>query len=142
MTTEQLEKIAWLNRAFYAEKKLKALESLRESDRERTQRITAVYGGNDKGKSDGRVNGVEDALITLAGSIEKYDRFLKEYNTTRKEIEMAIEGLESPREEALLIYRYLGYLSMEDIAEKMHYSTSTVKRIHRKAIEKMTPNEP
>ncbi|MBQ7046285.1 MAG: hypothetical protein IJN85_00900 [Oscillospiraceae bacterium] len=56
MTAQQRKIIAWLNRAYYAEKKLRALESLRESDRERAQRITAVYGGNDKGKSDSRSN--------------------------------------------------------------------------------------
>lgn len=43
MTDEQLEKIAWLNRAFHAEKKVKALGSLLERDKERAKDISANY---------------------------------------------------------------------------------------------------
>lgn len=139
MTVQQLDKIAWLNRAFHAEKKLKALESLRESDRERTQRITAGYERNDKGKSDNRKNNVEEALITLAGSEEKYDNFLHEYTTVRKEIEATIENLHDYEIEAIFTYRYLNFKTMEQIAELMNYSVSTVKRRHREGIEKIEP---
>ena len=43
MTDEQLEKVAWLNRAFHAEKKVKALGSLLERDKERAEDISANY---------------------------------------------------------------------------------------------------
>lgn len=140
MTSQQRKIIAWLNRAYYAEKKLRALESLRESDRERAQRITAVYGGNNKGKSDSRSNTQEIALITLACSIEKYDRFLAEYNTMRREIESAIDSLHDHELEAIFIYRYLEYRTMSDIAERMHYDERTIKRKHKAGIEKLSPN--
>ena len=139
MTIEHLEKIAWLNRAFYAEKKVKALESIRKRDRERTQQITANYEGKDKGKSDGRKNGVEEALMMLAESDEKYDNALHDYSVLRKEIETAIESLHDDELETVLIYRYLDYKDMEQIAECMNYSLSTVKRRYKKAIEKIEP---
>ena len=139
MTIEHLEKIAWLNRAFYAEKKVKALESIRKRDRERTQQISANYEGNDKGKSDGRKNGVEEALMMLAESDEKYDNALHDYSMLRREIETAIESLHDDELETVLIYRYLDYKDMEQIAECMNYSLSTVERRHKKAIEKIEP---
>lgn len=140
MTTEQLDKIAWLNRAFYAEKKVKALESLRKSDRERAQRITANYGGNDKGKSDTHLNGMEEALITLATSEEKYDNALHDYSVLRCEIESAIENLHDDELETIFMYRYLDYKTMEEISELMNYCERTIRRKHIKGIEKLSAN--
>lgn len=140
MTVEHLEKIAWLNRAFYAEKKVKALESLRKRDRERTQQITASYGCNDKGKSDGRKNGVEEALMMLAESDEKYDNALRDYTVLRREIESAIEELHDNELESIFVYRYLEYKTMEEIAECMNYNERTILRKHKTGIEKLSPN--
>ncbi len=139
MTIEQIEKTAWLNRAFYAEKKVKALESICKRDKERTQRITANYEANDKGKSDGRKNGIEEALMMLAESEEEYDKALHDYSVLRREIESAIKGLDDYELEAILIYRYLDYKTMEQIAECMNYSLSTIKRKYNRGIEKVEP---
>lgn len=140
MTIEHLEKIAWLNRAFYAEKKVKALESIRKRDRERTQQITANYEGNDKGKSDGRKNGVEEALMMLAESNEKYDNALHDYSVLRREIESAIENLHDDELETIFMYRYLDYKTMEQIAELMNYNERTIRRKHHSGIEKLSGN--
>lgn len=140
MTVQQLEMIAWLNRAFYAEKKVKALEALRKSDRERAQRITANYEGNDKGKSDTRLNGTEEALITLAASEEKYDKALHDYSVLRREIENAIENLHDDELETIFMYRYLEYKTIEQIAELMNYNERTIRRKHIKGIEKLSAN--
>lgn len=137
MTEEQLTKMAWLNRAYHAEKKVNAIKSLRDSDRERTQRITANYSGNDKGKSDGRKNGIEEALVTLAASDEKYDNALREYSKLRKEIECAIDSLHDDELEAVFTYRYLDYKTIEEIAELMHYDKSTIIRKHKKGLNKV-----
>ena len=141
MTIEHLEKIAWLNRAFYAEKKVKALESIRKRDRERTQQISANYEGNDKGKSDGRKNGVEEALMMLAESDEKYDNALHHYSMLRREIETAIESLPDDELETIFMYLYLDYKTMEQIAELMNYSKISIQRKHKKGIEKLIPND-
>lgn len=140
MNEQQSELIKWLKRAFYAEKKLKALEHLRESDRERAERITSVLGGNVKGKSDTRQNTVENSLIRLACSEEKYERFLDRYVSIREEVEKKISDLHNDELEALFIYRYLDYMTIEKIAEEMHYDERTVRRKHKDGLEKMSAN--
>lgn len=141
MTDKQLSKIAWLNRAYHAEKKVNAIKSLRDSDRERAQCITANHSGNDKGRSDGQKNGVEEALIMLAASDEKYDNALRDYSKLRKEIECAIDSLNDDELEAIFTYRYLDCKTIEEIAECMNYAAITIKRKHLKGIEKMILND-
>ncbi len=135
MTAEREAKREWLNRAFYAEKKLNALLHKRECDRQRAQRITAAIECNDKGKSDSRSNSAEEALFKLLGSDEEYSSYLKEYLDIRHEIETAIHSIEDPELEAVLIYRYLDFVpSLERIAEKMSYSYGTIKNKHKKGL--------
>ena len=50
MTVEQNEVKNWLNRAFYADKKVSALESLVKQLRERAQSVSVCYECNDTGK--------------------------------------------------------------------------------------------
>ena len=142
MTEQQSELVKWLNRAFHAEKKLNALKRLKKRDKERANDISAGNSGDIKGKSDTRQNNVEKVLITLASSEEKYDKFLEEYNNLRIEIEKAIETLHDDELEAIFIDRYLNYMTMEQIAEEMNYSISTVKRRYNDGIEKLNLNEP
>jgi DNA-directed RNA polymerase specialized sigma24 family protein len=136
MTKEQTIKRDWLNRAFYAEKKLNALLYKRERDKERAQRITAVFGGNDKGRTDSRENGTEKLLTILADSEKEYDDYAAEYARIRHEIEGAIEALD-PVGYAILSYRHLSYLSMEKIAEKMNYERSTIHRKYKDSLDKI-----
>lgn len=140
MTEEQKKKRDWLNRAFYAEKKLNALLYKRERDKELARRVTAVYGGNDKGRTDSRENVTEMALIKLLGSDEEYSDYLKEYLSLRREIEAAISTLHEPITEAILIQRHINFMSMEKIAERMHYSTRQINRKYIDGLEKMSLN--
>ena len=141
MTDEQLEKIAWLNRAFYAEKKVKALSSLLKRDRERAEDISANYEKNDKGKSDSRSNGIEEILLLLAESEEKHAKALREYVGYRREIRKALEKLHDDELEALFTLRYLNYQTMDEIAVEMNYSISSVQRKHKSGIEKLIGND-
>lgn len=142
MTAEQEAKREWLNRAFYAEKKLNALLHKRECDRQRARHITAAIDGNDKGKSDGRSNSTEAALFKLLGSDEEYSSYLKEYLDIRHEIETAIHTLEDPEIEAIFIHRYLDYMKLDEIAEKMHYCYRTIKNRHKDGLNKLCPYFP
>lgn len=137
MTTEQQLKREWLNRAFYAEKKLNALLHKRECDRQRARRITAAIDGNDKGKSNSRSNGTEEALFKLLGSDEEYSSYLKEYLDIRHEIETAIHTLEDPEIEAIFTNRYLSYMKLEENSMNIRYSIDTIKRKHRKGLDKI-----
>lgn len=135
MTLEQMETSAWLNRAFYKEKKVRALRSLLERDRARAQGLSVNYEGIDKGHSDGRENGVEAALQICAETSEAYDKALCEYDTIRREVSQVINGMHDDEMEALLTYRYLEGLPMEEIAERMHYSYRHTIRLHKRALQ-------
>ena len=137
MTLEQMETSAWLNRAFYKDKKVRALRSLLERDRARAQGLTVNYGGVDKGRSDSRENGVEAAMQICAETSEAYDKALCEYNAMRREVSQVINGMRDDELEALLTYRYLEGLPMEEIAERMHYSVRSVKYKHKQALDKV-----
>lgn len=137
MTLEQMETSAWLNRAFYKDKKVKALRSLLERDRARAQGLALNYEGIDKGHSDGRENGVEAALQICAETSEAYDKALCEYDTIRSEVSLVINGMHDDEMEALLTYRYLEGLPMEEIAERMNYSVRSVKYKHKQALDKV-----
>ena len=137
MTLEQMETSAWLNRAFYKDKKVKALRSLLERDRARAQGLAVNYEGIDKGHSDGRENGVEAAMQICAETSEAYDKALCEYDTIRREVSLVINGMHDDEMEALLTYRYLEGLPMEEIAERMNYSVRPVKYKHKQALDKV-----
>lgn len=137
MTLEQMETSTWLNRAFYKDKKVRALRSLLERDRARAQGLTVNYGGADKGRSDSRENGVEAAMQICAETSEAYDKALCEYNAMRREVSQVINGMRDDELEALLTYRYLEGLPMEEIAERMHYSVRSVKYKHKQALDKV-----
>lgn len=135
MTLEQMETSAWLNRAFYKDKKVRALRSLLERDRARAQGLTVNYGGVDKGRSDSRENGVETAMQICAQTEKEYDASLCEYEAIRREVKAVINGLHDDVLEALLTYRYLEGLPMEEIAERMHYSYRHTIRLHKRALQ-------
>ena len=137
MTLEQMETSAWLNRAFYKDKKVRALRSLLERDRARAQGLSVNYGGVDKGRSDSRENGVETAMQICAQTEKEYDASLCEYEAIRREVKAVINGLHDDVLEALLTYRYLEGLPMEEIAERMHYSARSVKYKHKQALDKV-----
>lgn len=137
MTLEQMETSAWLNRAFYKDKKVRALRSLLERDRARAQGLTVNYGGVDKGRSDSRENGIEAAMQICAQTEKEYDASLCEYEAIRREVKAVINGLHDDVLETLLTYRYLEGLPMEEIAERMHYSARSVKYKHKQALDKV-----
>ena len=131
MTVEQLEVKNWLNRAFYADKKVSALESLVKQLRERAQSVSVCYERNDTGKSSSAKNGVENAYMRLADTEMKLCNQIIELLDIIDEIRDDLE--------TVMIHRYLLFHTVEETAELMNYSPETVKRKQRKAIEKLTP---
>ena len=142
MTTNELDMRHWLNRAFYADKKAKALETLAEQCRERAQRLTASWEGNDKGKSDGAENGTENALMRLAEIEERIIRLRVECANIMSETLEAIWSLHDDDLEAVLINRYILYYTIEETADIMHYAPRTVRKKQKQAIEKLEKSVP
>ena len=114
-----------------------------QRDRLRTlsQHITVCYGGNDKGKSDGRSNNTENALMKLAEINEQIDNEINNLMQMYSKIDTAINCIDDDIAQVIFRRRYLAFQTIEKIAEEMHYSVSTVKRTFRKTIEKLNLNE-
>lgn len=137
MTEEQIAKSIWLNRAFHKDKKVKALKSLAESDKIRAEGMSKDNEGNDEGKSETRKNGTYEAYMKYLETEEKYQKVLCEYNSIRKEVETVIDKVADDELNALLTYRYLDGMTMESVAENMHYSVRNTKYKHKEALDKV-----
>lgn len=141
MTTEELKAKYWLNRAFYAEKKVRALDMLVRQCRERAEGLSRCGEDNDKGKSDTSLNGTENASMKLLDMERKFNDQKSELIKISDEISDAIAGLHDDDLETVLMHRYLLFHTIEQTAELMHYSPETVKRKQKKAIEKLTHSD-
>ena len=86
MTTEQLKKIAWLNRAFYAEKLAKAYLEKCEREKSLAQRLSRTF--SESSGSSG--NSTENALIRLAVTERQTQEKLRDLVCIREEITEAI----------------------------------------------------
>jgi len=133
MTTEQLAKIQWLNRAFHAEKNYKAWLAKLERDRSIAERLTRSTDGPGS-PSD---NGTETALIRLADTEQRTQERLQELVRIREEITVVIEAVPDLDAQTILVRHYLAYETFEQIAEKMHYSVITIKRKHKKSLDEI-----
>ena len=140
MTTQELETRHWLNRAFYADKKAKALDMLVRQCRERAEGLSRCSEGNDKGRSDSAENGTENALMKLAEMERKADEQKAEAVNASAEIQEAISALHDDDLEAVLIHRYLLFETIEQAATSIGYDSRTIKRKTKQAIEKMSQN--
>lgn len=138
MTVRQLEIKRWLNRAFYAEKKVKALKTFLRLCRERAEGLSVCCEGNDKGKCSGSKNGTEDALMKLVDTEHKLQRQIIELVAISDEIFDAISKIGDDDLETVLIHRYILFHTIEETAEIMNYGRETVKRKTNQAIEKLS----
>ena len=73
-----------------------------------------------------------------AETSEAYDKALCEYDAMRREVSQVINGMRDDELEAIFIYRYLDGLSMEEIAERMHYDSRTILRKHKIGLDKLS----
>ncbi len=133
----EIELKNWLNSAFYADKKIKALDALIQRHRERAQGLSICAEGNDKGRSDTAKNGTESALLKLAELEEKAEQQRLHTVGVIEKIQNAIYLLHDDDLEAVLIHRYLLFESVEQTAAIMHYAPRTVKKKQKLAISKM-----
>jgi len=134
VTAEQLQKIRWLNRAFYAEKAAKAWKDKYQRNKALAQRIS---GGLASSGARSGTNATEDALIRLSETEQKTRAKINELIQIQEEIADKIMQIDDNELQAVLVYRYLNCMTFEQIAEKMNYDVRTVRRKHVKALEKV-----
>lgn len=137
MTVEQNEVKNWLNRAFYADKKVSALESLVKQLRERAQSVSVCYECNDTGKSSSTKNGVENAYMRLVDTEMKLCNQIVELLDIIDEIRDAISKLNDNDLETVMIHRYLLFHTVEETAELLNYSVRATQYKCTKAIKKL-----
>ena len=136
MTEEQKEIRKWLNRAFYVNNKIKALEAVRERNRALATKCTASYesDGSTSGSQD---NSKEKIIHEICDNDLAIRKELDSLVKIRTEISKKISGLENDELETILSMRYLGYMSMQQIADQMHYDRRTIQRKYIIALDKI-----
>ncbi len=135
MTSEEMK--VFLNRAFYADKKIAALNMLIAQTRERAQGLSRSSDGNLKGKSDSNNNSTESALLRLA-ELEQQAQVQRVYAAdVLLEIQQKIALLKDDDFETVLTHRFLLYNTIEQTAELMNYAPRTVRQKQKQAIEKL-----
>ena len=137
MTPEEIKVKNWLNRAFYADKKIKALDMLLKASRMHAEGLSGARQYNYTAKSETRLNGTENAFLKIAEIEHDFIGQKKELENIFREISEAIELIDDDELEAVLIHRYLLFHTIEQTAEIMHYSAETVRRKTNRAISKL-----
>lgn len=133
LTEEQMEKINWLNRAFYADNMIKALEAIRERNKSIAERCTASYDSN--GSSGSYANSQETIIHTICDDNIRIQKQLDELIICRAEIKEAIEGIGNAELVTIMNMRYLAYMKPYQIAEALHYDRKTIQRKHKTALD-------
>lgn len=135
MTDEQKEKKEWLKRAKKANDSVEKWRIRLEHDRELARGKKGLSGSGTYMNSS--ANSTEDALIKLAETERKVQEKEAEFARIYDEINSAVRKIEDDDLQMLLDWHYLKFLTWEETACKMHYSVSTVKYKHKKALEKL-----
>lgn len=134
MTTEQLEKIHWLNRAYKADKAVKAWSAKLERDRSIAMGLSRLPVPSGSGS---RSNSTEDAYIRLAETEQETREKLAALCRIRDEITRAVAAVDDPDLQAVLVRHYLVYEPGETVAERMHYSVRNIRYKHKAALDKV-----
>ncbi len=136
MTDEQKDKVNFLNKAYHLDGKIKALEKLKDDNKT----ISAICYENTGLKNYCNENNSEIKMARISDMSMKIDEELKRLESLKNEIFDTICTLHDDELETILIYRYLHFMTLEQIADTMHYNEKTVSRKLHKAIAKMSCN--
>ena len=133
MTDEQLKKIAYLNQAYYIRRKINALNEVRT----RNKINSAVNYKSDGTQHTGGYNKEEMRMMKILELDEKISAETDKLNKTLNEIYDVISTVDDIELNTLLTYRYILFLKIDEIADKMHYDEKTIRRKLKKALNKI-----
>lgn len=136
MTDKEKDVTNYLNSAYYLDAKITALRKLKEDSKE----IQVTRYENIGCNNSSNENHSEIQMARIADTSLRIDEELKRLSQLKNEIFDIICNLNDDELETVLIYRFLQFMTIEQIADEMHYSTKTVTRKLHKAIEKMSCN--
>ncbi|KRU29324.1 RNA polymerase sigma factor [Clostridium sporogenes] len=91
------------------------------------------------GKTNKISNEIEDRIINNDNKIKKYECMIEANNLTMKKLENATKKLTKIEKEVIeLKYFHTPILNRKDISRKISFTTTTVDKIKKRAIRKMT----
>ncbi len=133
MTTEQMDKSAWLNRLYYLKLKVNSLYSLKESERNQARTFIEMMPVRESGMISKECEKIiED---NLKADEEKYLKLMRLYNEVRQEIEDTIEKIDDYELQVILTSHYLEHKTWNVIAKENFYGLRTIKYKHLKALD-------
>ena len=78
--------------------------------------------------------GLDEVIILYEKVSAKYEKQLKIYLAETLAIEKAIDGVQDPRLQLILRYKYMDGYKWETIADLMHYEVRQIYRLHGVAL--------
>lgn len=114
----------WIN------SKLRQVENLRSL----TQRVTASYGREPVSHTR-NVTSLEDSIIRLMEGEEQINQQIDKMVNLKMDIAALIDHVRNENYRLILEKRYLCFLSWDEIATDLHYSSRWVRNVHERALE-------
>ena len=133
MTDEYKDKVNYLNQARHLQKKIQALKNLKQDNK----MLSGMSYENTGAKNCNNSNSVECKMFRIADMSMKIDEEIQRLERLTDEIFAVICNLGDDELETILIYRFLQFMTIGNIAKEMHYDEKTVSRKLHKAIEKI-----
>ena len=114
----------WIN------SKLRQVENLRSL----TQKVTASYGREPVSHTR-NVTSLEDSIIRLMEGEEQINQQIDKMVNLKMDIAALVDHVRNENYRLILEKRYLCFLSWDEIATDMHYSSRWVRNVHERALE-------
>lgn len=133
MIEEYKDKVNYLNQARHLQKKIQALKNLKQDNK----MLSGMSYENTGAKNCNNSNSVECKMFRIADMSLKIDEEIQRLERLTDEIFTVICNLDDDELETILIYRFLQFMTIGNIAKEMHYDEKTVSRKLHKAIEKI-----
>lgn len=128
MTEESYQKSKYLSRYRGAEEHIRILLKEKKQWEDRALHITPIITGMPVAGSGG--SKIESAVSKIVDLEAEMDQEVDELVKIRQEVKAAISTVGDERLKMLLEYKYIHGMTLEQIAKKMHYSFSHIKRLH------------
>lgn len=95
----------------------------------------SVATDSEKVKSSGSQDKMGDTIAKIVDMEKETDEIIDKMLDVKQKIVKQIESIENTNYYDVLCCRYIGRMTFEKIAEKLHYSKMQVIRIHEKALQ-------
>ena len=135
-----MDKKEYLSQYKYVQQEFDRLLDERAKWIGRATKMTPTYTGMPHG-GDGE-DRMQEAIEQVFEVEEQIFDKAKELSKLRDQIESSIRTVGNYKLESVLRYKYIDDLTLSQIASKMNYCYKQVKRYHKEALKKMSPNVP